>query len=1082
MALSMKKPIFLSGVVAFSLYAKSSDIYVAQSNLNNWSGFAVSGGYQLYGMVGQMAVESFSNSQYRAVSGVITNPEDLNIAPDVNISTSVSLYEDGIINIPFSTFDAENDDLNITVTKNGSIGVASIVNETVQYIPYSNSSGSDSLTVLFDDGFGGVVERNISISVSAVDDAPTMGGLSPVNIDEDSESKTVQLSITDIDTSVSTAVIKATSTNSDIATVLTSGQSIVITPVAEKFGTASVTATATLGGKSVSQTFEITINPVDDEPLLADISDVVVDEDSESKTVQISLTDIDSDVAEAIYSIESSNPEIADVSISGNIITLTPKANMFGVSTVTVKASLDGKEVSTTFNYTLNPVDDSLILGGFENITNSGTGSISTPISIADIDSDVNSADISISSSNPELADISIVDGEVVITPKGNLSGSTEITVTATLDGKEVSQTFTYNSERVNTAPTVEAVENLELQSQTERFSETVSLVFSDDIGVESLNVTSSNQNLVSVSGDLESSELTLSISPDSVGEAVINIQVSDIDGEEASTTFKVVVKANESQVCLANSTTALTFDTIKGENSEQNYIRTHLNLPTTLESCDREIYLTWSSSNENIIDTLGNVYIDEEKDYTVKLTADIENDGFTSTKSFLLTVPKDELTDEIAVQQAFDVLTFEIIRWTNIKKSEIYSDLALPTEGVSDTLISWSSSNENIISIDGLVTRDVNDSAVILTAKISKNGETLYKEFYLNVKAKKDIDSEIVASDKLWLTVGQILNQNRDSDSIKTELTLYDTGINGSEISWSSSNEDIVSTSGAVTRDIKDRYVELVATLESGESIDAKAFLLTVMKIVEDVVENNVTFNRVEDIEGNETKTISMFLDSDLGEISSTVEIDNNISESIETIVSEESVKTLFETNSSLTTIYLNSDGTADTKVEFLDENNNSVESGLKVELSGGKTSLQSDGTIKASIDTKEAEVKPDGSVSHSVKSETGKSSVATSKLAGSSVNVSESGVKTTYESVSQNESGEKIILQATIDTDNSSKSKTSFSLTNLSTGEKIELDQTLSTESSFSEGTEIEIDKDSDGKIEITIKTKLSQELEIQ
>jgi hypothetical protein len=1078
----MKKPIILSSVVAISLYG-NVDFQHVKSDFSNFGGETAGDGYKLFGVVGGNFVGAFENSKFKSTNGFLNNPQELNSYPEINISKSVSVSEDGATTFDFSYFDAENDELNITIPKNGSIGTLSRSGKTFKYIPRGNQNGSDKISLKFDDGFGGIVEKNVSISVLSVDDAPVLATISDLTIDEDSETKTVNLSISDIDSSTANAIISFTSSNSEIAEISVVGQTLSIVPKADKFGTSKIDVKISLDGKEVLKSFNLVINPVDDEPILGDISDLTIDEDSETKTVNLSISDIDSSTANSIISFTSSNSEIAEISVVGQTLSIFPKADKFGTSKIDVKISLDGKEVLKSFNLVINPIDDEPVLGGFEAISNSGTGVVKVPISVSDIDSDLAGATYKISSSNPDLADISVVDGEIVITPKGNISGETEITLTANIDGIDVSQTFKYSTERINSAPTIGKILDQSFESSPENFSETILLSLEDDIEVAELFATSSNPEIISVESDLINSQILLKIGSGKVGNAIISVVAKDGDGLNSKAEFSVEVLPNSSQICVSTSKTALTFETIRGENSDQNYIRHNLNLPTSLESCNDVVDLSWKSSNENIINSYGDVTVDIEKDYTIQLIATIFSNGFESEKSFLLTVPKEELTDKIAVDQAFEILTFDSIRGENSKRTEIYSDLNLYTSGVSGTSINWASSN-SAISTFGAISRDLNDTKVDLNATISKGDEVRNKLFSLVVKGEKVGDYEIVQSDKIWLTLAQILNKNRDKNSIVSDLNLHKIGINGSEISWKSSNENIISVDGNVSRDpILDRYIELSATLKKGEFSENVDFLLKVLQGVEEVEnsDQNLSFNRIENIEGNSSKIISMFLNSGISEIFSTVEIDNNIS-NVETIISEESVKTVIENSKNLMTIYLNSDGTSDAKVELFDENNKSIESSISFGISGGKSVVNSDGSISSKSDKSEVLLNSDGSTSHKISSSSGKISTAISKLAGSSVKVLESGIETSYETVSNSENGDKLVVKAVVKTDENSKSETSFTLSNLTTGEIVELEQTLSDGSNFSEGSQFEISEGENSQIEIKINTSLEDDLEVK
>ncbi|MFB9325634.1 LamG-like jellyroll fold domain-containing protein [Paenibacillus aurantiacus] len=85
--------------------------------------------------------------------------------------------------------------------------------------------------------------------------------------------------------------------------------------------------------------------------------------------------------------------------------------------------------------------------------------------------------------------------------------------------------------------------------------------------------------------------------------------------------------------------------------------------------------------------------------------------------------------------------------------------------------------------------------------------------------------DTEMLAYDKNWLNLGDTSEQTKD-------LTLPQTGIAGSSITWASTNPEIVSTQGKVTRPQPgqgDKTVTLTATLTKGAAQDTKTFTVVV-------------------------------------------------------------------------------------------------------------------------------------------------------------------------------------------------------------------------------------------------------------
>lgn len=100
--------------------------------------------------------------------------------------------------------------------------------------------------------------------------------------------------------------------------------------------------------------------------------------------------------------------------------------------------------------------------------------------------------------------------------------------------------------------------------------------------------------------------------------------------------------------------------------------------------------------------------------------------------------------------------------------------------------------------------------------------------------------DSEAVLAAKADLDEAKILNGNASLSNITKNLLLPITGIHSTSISWSSTNINILSTNGIVTRPIKDSgnaIVELTATITKGLVSDTKKFSVTVLE------ENNIQY-----------------------------------------------------------------------------------------------------------------------------------------------------------------------------------------------------------------------------------------------
>lgn len=173
----------------------------------------------------------------------------------------------------------------------------------------------------------------------------------------------------------------------------------------------------------------------------------------------------------------------------------------------------------------------------------------------------------------------------------------------------------------------------------------------------------------------------------------------------------------------------SLSFDMIKGANTDENHIQSDLelfdNYPSQFGSCD----VSWTSSNTDVITNSGIVNAQKE-DTVVTLTGKFsvqEDDSLVQEKVFTLTVPGDP-DDSAAVTGAKEALTLGDL-------SAVKNDIELPSRGIRGTSITWTTSDETVVTADGVVTRAPGqDKTAILTAQISRGEAKETKEFTVTV------------------------------------------------------------------------------------------------------------------------------------------------------------------------------------------------------------------------------------------------------------------------------------------------------------------------------------------------------------
>ena len=187
-------------------------------------------------------------------------------------------------------------------------------------------------------------------------------------------------------------------------------------------------------------------------------------------------------------------------------------------------------------------------------------------------------------------------------------------------------------------------------------------------------------------------------------------------------------------------------------------------------------------------------------------------------------------------------VLTADDCLGENTSADKVTTDLTLPAKTnitVEDAtkeaeITGWKSSNTNVITDGGKVTRLVKDMDVTMTASVTLNGRTVDKDLKFTVKGDAT-DETIVAWDADLLDIPT-------ADAIRGNITLPDTGDMNSTITWKSSDENVIRTTadgnilpGQVTRQKEDTKVTLTATLTKGEASTTKKFDCTVIKEAED-------------------------------------------------------------------------------------------------------------------------------------------------------------------------------------------------------------------------------------------------------
>jgi hypothetical protein len=293
---------------------------------------------------------------------------------DINMNT----IEDSTLNIVLIATDADNDSLGFAILDgpiNGSLSTMITINDTavsIIYTPNQDYFGSDSFSFSVTDNSGLSDTAEVSITVTAVDDAPTVSNaLSDIVVDEDANDSTIVLTgvFSDVDNDDS-AISKSvqSNTNQSLVTASIVGDTLTLDFLNNQNGSAIITIRGTSNGLTIDDTFEITVNQVNDVPVLAAIGNQTTNED-EDTTIVLSASDVDiaTNDQSLLYSATSSNESLVTVSVSSGdstgsgSITLDVQSNQNGDADITVTVIDNGTGTLTdieTFTLTVTAVND----------------------------------------------------------------------------------------------------------------------------------------------------------------------------------------------------------------------------------------------------------------------------------------------------------------------------------------------------------------------------------------------------------------------------------------------------------------------------------------------------------------------------------------------------------------------------------------------------------------------------------------------------------------------------------------------------------------------------------------------------
>jgi VCBS repeat-containing protein len=269
------------------------------------------------------------------------------------------------------------------------------------YTPAANHNGPDSFTFRATDSQNAVSNTaTVSITVSAVNDLPTISAISDLTTLEDTATSALGFTIGDVETAVNSLTLSHSSSNptlvpnTDVNIAFggaAGNRNVTVTPAAnQNGGPVTVTVTVTDGnGGTVTETFDVMVTAVNDTPVASNASRTT----AEDSALTGNLVASDVDAGDTLTFVNVAGPSHGTVTVNADgSYTYTPAVNYNGPDSFTFKAT-DNAATPTdsntaTVSITVTAVNDAPVASNGSATTPTLTPILNGSLSATDVEND----------------------------------------------------------------------------------------------------------------------------------------------------------------------------------------------------------------------------------------------------------------------------------------------------------------------------------------------------------------------------------------------------------------------------------------------------------------------------------------------------------------------------------------------------------------------------------------------------------------------------------------------------------------------------------------------------------------------
>ncbi|KPA14544.1 peptidase, partial [Candidatus Magnetomorum sp. HK-1] len=470
------------------------------------------------------------------------------VGPEVSMPISdITVLEDSsdsIVNLESVFTDPDDDDQNIVKSvysnSNDALVTASASGNELTLSYVHNASGTATI-VIRGTSKGKTVDTSFKLTVLPVDDPPmTANPIEHITTEEDALSQTIDLInvFSDIDSDDNNILKTLTeNTNNSLVSASISNNELLLSYQPEQSGTATITVRGTSNGLFVETSFSVTVNSVDDPPVVINsIDDITMDASADTKVIALTdvFTDIDNNDASIVKSIQNNtNSNLVTTFIADNSLTLSLQPGMEGEAQITVKAISNGLTVNDSFNVFVDASDLAPVLANpIEDIT-VVENAASTIIPLASVFTDPDNDDLTIEktihiNTNEQLVTGIINGNQLTLTYAPDINGVATLTVRGISKGKTVDNTFNVTVLAIDSPPEIiDPLKDVMVDEDAAKMAIPLTGVFTDvdnDDSYMTLSIVENNNETLLIA-IVENNNLSLDYQPNQYGSALITIQ-----------------------------------------------------------------------------------------------------------------------------------------------------------------------------------------------------------------------------------------------------------------------------------------------------------------------------------------------------------------------------------------------------------------------------------------------------------------------------------------------------------------------------------------------------------------------------